>query len=64
MNSPHLVSAETLARVLKAVRQFGYSPNRSAQALAGRRRGYSIGVVLPESGIERGAADGRDQGSR
>ncbi len=48
MNSPHLVSAETSARVLKAVRQFGYSPNRSAQALAGRRRSYSIGVVLPE----------------
>jgi len=48
MNSPHLVSAETSARVLKAVRQFGYSPNRSAQALAGRRRSYSIGVVLPD----------------
>lgn len=48
MNTPHLVAPETSARVLRAVREFGYSPNRSAQALAGRRRSYAIGVVLPE----------------
>ncbi|RVH80582.1 LacI family DNA-binding transcriptional regulator [Sinorhizobium meliloti] len=40
------VNAETRARVLEAVRETGYRPNRAAQRLA-TGKAYSIGLVMP-----------------
>lgn len=40
------VNAETRQRVLQAVRETGYRPNRAAQRLA-TGRAYSIGMVMP-----------------
>ncbi|OLP58369.1 transcriptional regulator [Xaviernesmea oryzae] len=40
------VSAQTRSRVLKAVRETGYRPNRAAQRLATGRAG-SLGLVMP-----------------
>ncbi|OLP55195.1 transcriptional regulator [Rhizobium rhizosphaerae] len=40
------VSAETRSRVMKAVRETGYRPNRAAQRLATGRAG-SLGLVMP-----------------
>jgi DNA-binding LacI/PurR family transcriptional regulator len=36
LNSPHLLRAETLERVRRAVEQLGYSPNRAARSLRTR----------------------------
>jgi len=44
-NTPY-VSADTRARVLKAVEELGYVPNLAARALA-RGRTYNIGVIFP-----------------
>jgi len=40
------VNAETRQRVLQAVRETGYRPNRAAQRLA-TGKAYSIGMVMP-----------------
>lgn len=46
------VNAETRERVLQAVRETGYRPNRAAQRLA-TGKAYSIGLVMPiASGID------------
>ncbi|HXV32294.1 MAG TPA: substrate-binding domain-containing protein [Sinorhizobium sp.] len=46
------VNAETRQRVLEAVRETGYRPNRAAQRLA-TGKAYSIGLVMPiASGID------------
>lgn len=46
------VNAETRARVLEAVRETGYRPNRAAQRLA-TGKAFSIGLVMPiASGID------------
>jgi LacI family transcriptional regulator len=46
------VKAETRQRVLEAVRETGYRPNRAAQRLA-TGKAYSIGLVMPiASGID------------
>ena len=47
LNRPDLVNDETRARVLAAVEQLGYVPNRSAQGLASGRTA-SVGVVVPD----------------
>ena len=46
-DGPRGVSAETRARVLRAIDQLGYRPNPSARALKTGSTGL-IGVVVPE----------------
>jgi DNA-binding LacI/PurR family transcriptional regulator len=48
LNAPHRVRAETRRRVLAAVDQLGYRPNRAARSLAARRT-HLIGYQLPDS---------------
>ncbi len=45
---PRPVAKATRARVLKAIDDLGYRPNRIAQALSSRRSG-ALGLVLPDS---------------
>ncbi|MEM7803203.1 MAG: LacI family DNA-binding transcriptional regulator [Chloroflexota bacterium] len=46
-NKPHLVSAQTLDRILTAAREINYQPNIFAQGLAGGRT-QMIGLLLPD----------------
>ncbi|MCR9256717.1 MAG: LacI family DNA-binding transcriptional regulator [Alphaproteobacteria bacterium] len=46
LNSPDLVQAETLDRVMTAVRELGYMPNFGARALAAKRT-QTIGAIIP-----------------
>jgi len=46
LNSPDRVVEATRERVLKAVRDLGYSPNFGARALAARRTG-TVGAIIP-----------------
>lgn len=50
-NSTQSISAATRARVLQAVNDLDYRPNRSAQGLRGKRTG-TIGVVIDETPLE------------
>lgn len=43
----HMVSAEVAQRVLKAVRELGYRPNKIASTLR-TRRSNTVGVILPD----------------
>ena len=47
MNKPHMVSGETTRRVLEAVDELQYRPNRFAQALMTRESGV-LGIALPD----------------
>ncbi len=47
MNKPHMVSSDTTRRVLAAVEELGYRPNRFAQALMTRESGV-LGIALPD----------------
>ena len=47
MNSPHLVSAKTAARVQEVIRQIGYAPNPFAQGLI-TRSSRVLGIALPD----------------
>ncbi|MBJ3776359.1 LacI family DNA-binding transcriptional regulator [Acuticoccus mangrovi] len=46
-NGPRPVAAETREKVLRAIAELGYRPNRLAQALRGQRS-HVIGLVLPD----------------
>ncbi|HYO86418.1 MAG TPA: LacI family DNA-binding transcriptional regulator [Dermatophilaceae bacterium] len=50
-NSTQSISAATRARVLQAVNDLDYRPNRAAQGLRGKRTG-TIGVVVDETPME------------
>lgn len=62
MNEPHLVTPETRARVLTAVRELGYIPNRVARSLTQGRTDI-IALVVPDiqnpfcTTLSRGAED-------
>lgn len=47
LNAPHLVRAETLARVRAAIDQLGYRPHRAARALR-TRRSYLVAAPIHE----------------
>ena len=47
MNSPELVSPETVERVRKAMQELGFSPNRLAQGLR-KGRAKVLGVLVPD----------------
>ena len=47
-DGPRPVAAATRARVLAAVEELGYRPNRVAQAMA-RRRTNLLGMVVPDA---------------
>jgi LacI family transcriptional regulator len=47
INEPSLVSPATGARVMRAIEELGYRPNRFAQGLI-TRRSHTIGIVLPD----------------
>jgi DNA-binding LacI/PurR family transcriptional regulator len=47
LNTPQLVSESTRSRVLEAVGELGYEPNRAARSLA-RRRTHLVGYRLPD----------------
>ncbi len=47
LNKPHMVSPDTGKRVLEAVEELGYRPNRFAQALMTRESGV-LGIALPD----------------
>jgi LacI family transcriptional regulator len=47
MNSPHLVSAKTAARVQEVIRDIGYAPNPFAQGLI-TRSSRVLGIALPD----------------
>jgi LacI family transcriptional regulator len=47
LNSPKLVAPATAARVMRAIKQLGYRPNRLAQGLT-TRRSCVLGIVLPD----------------
>ena len=49
LNAPHLVSAQTRSKVLEAIEELGYRPNRAARSLQARRT-LSIGYRLPDPG--------------
>ena len=49
LNAPHLVSASTRSKVLKAIEELGYRPNRVARSLQARKT-QSIGYRLPDPG--------------
>ncbi len=54
LNSPHRVSPATRERILAAVQELGYRPNRSAQALR-NQRSRLIGVKVEASREDRAA---------
>lgn len=54
LNAPHLVAAETRRRVLEAVEELDYRPNRAARSLAGRRT-HLVAYRLPDP-LEGGSA--------
>ena len=47
LNAPHLVAEETRRRVMQAVEELDYRPNRAARSLAARRT-HLIGYRLPD----------------
>jgi len=47
VNTPHLVSPDTAAKVKAVIEQLGYKPNRFAQGLM-TRRSKVLGVALPD----------------
>lgn len=49
LNAPHLVSAQTRSRVLEAIDELGYRPNRAARSLQARKT-LSIGYRMPDPG--------------
>ena len=49
LNAPHLVADPTRARVLSAISELDYRPNRAARSLQARRT-YLIGYRLPGAG--------------
>jgi DNA-binding LacI/PurR family transcriptional regulator len=49
LNAPHLVSARTRTRVMEAIEELGYRPNRAARSLQARKT-QSIGYRLPDPG--------------
>lgn len=49
LNTPHVVSEATRAKVLEAVRALDYRPNRAARGLVGKRT-YLVGYRLPSVG--------------
>ena len=49
LNSPHLLRAETLTRVRRAIDTLGYSPNRAARSLR-TRSSHLIGLRVEPSG--------------
>src|SRR3954466_15669771 len=55
LNSPHLLRADTLARVQQAIDRLGYTPNRAARNLR-TRSSHQVGLRL-EPAME-GAASG------
>lgn len=59
LNSPHLLRADTLARVQDAIERLGYSPNRAARNLR-TRASHLIGLRV-EPYIEGGAAGAMDR---
>ncbi|MEZ3159026.1 LacI family DNA-binding transcriptional regulator [Microbacterium sp. BWT-B31] len=68
LRAPHRVSEETRDRVLAAVHELGYQPNRAASGLRGGRTGV-IGLVVPDienpyfSSLTKGAqASSRERG--
>ncbi|WP_246140029.1 LacI family DNA-binding transcriptional regulator [Protaetiibacter larvae] len=68
LRSPHRVSEETRDRVLAAVQDLGYQPNRAARGLRGGRTGV-IALVVPDienpyfSALTKGAqASARERG--
>lgn len=50
LNAPHLVSSGTRSRVLDAISELEYRPNRSARSLQAQRT-YLIGYRLPDPGV-------------
>ncbi len=68
LRAPHRVSEQTRDRVLAAVHELGYQPNRAASGLRGGRTGV-IGLVVPDienpyfSSLTKGAqASSRERG--
>jgi DNA-binding LacI/PurR family transcriptional regulator len=50
LNAPHLVSKPTLSKVLEAIEDLDYRPNRAARGLQARRT-HLIGYRLPGPGV-------------